>query len=407
MSALRRLARSNFPLIIDNSTENPLACLTLISKLGTKYEDTSNSGMNLACKILSLTPASYEFIQQSGGTFNYSFDQEYSTYCLRGPRANFAAYAKLLIEIIQRPKTVLEEMEAATKIKEFIKAKDKAMTPEEHIFNMWLPTVYGMQGLGMPLHGLQTPTPEHSAKDITGFAARALNSERSVLVASNVPEQEAFDVLSSTIEALPLPMPDVSSKYKGGQNEKDSKTGISHHLIAYEGAAAISLEHYVFEMLRECFNTVSFGGSQRHQHFLHSDKVKQLMGEHPFVRSFQIVNASFEDSGSFGFQFSVFREGTPKIKDFVMSLMDRMFSLSEEDIQHAKERLKVQLLRSLEPAESRAQELGRMFLLKAVEEPPNLNSHLAAIDSLGIRQIQSTLVQMNKSPMTVISNARS
>mmetsp|Transcript_25672 Transcript_25672/g.44958 ORF Transcript_25672/g.44958 Transcript_25672/m.44958 type:complete len:416 (-) Transcript_25672:1737-2984(-) len=399
-----RLRHSSIPLLVDNSRNSGLCSLTLVSKLGTKCGDDKTSAKNWAVKILALDSAQYENIQMSGGFFDYSFDQEYAAYSIRGPKKEFENYAKIIAEAVSRKASVEEAIKASKTIEDFLNAKKQNYTLDERVQDLWLPTAYGSEVLLKPDPSSYNLGDFISAKTINDFKSRTLGPNRAVFIASNIDETQASEVLSKVVAGGSAEVKDEVSRYEGGTKLEEFIADRTSVLLAYRGAASLTPQHFVFEIIKEALNGRTFGGSQRHLHFLQTGKLKQIILENDFIKNIEVVNVSFENSGSFGFKMSVTSEGLPNIKTFVRTnLIDTLQSLQDHEIANAKERLKVQVARTIESSDLRPKELGRLFLLRKVERAPDLGEYLSTIDSISLQDYQRALVEVTQSPLTTVA----
>ena len=361
--------------------------------VGTRDETSETSGSLLALKNTYLKTLkhtnetiNYGMIQMSGGDMTMDYDQE-TTY-FRGHCIEYDTVDmfQMMVDIALEPRSVMAANIAKDKnrkshaLKEHLAKFDPFAYNEETL----LRTAYGYNTLGNPLLGLQGNVENIDARVMQKFMMDNITPGKSVIVANGVNNHDEFVSLAKERlgELTALPEHQYArekAQYIGGEHREWTETPNTSITVAFKGAKWSSNLQPVGAVAAELLGTSSSATNNR---------ANRAVGENAFVDKVNAINANFTDSGVFGLQ--VVGSGSHSA-DLMHVALDGLNSLrediSDEELNRAKNRLKIKVLQETECAGNRLEEMAKNYHLFGGEL--NFHQYCDKIDAVSASDINS------------------
>lgn len=349
----------------------------MLMDVGTRDETMETSGACLALKNTYLKTLkhtnetiNYGMIQMSGGDMQMDYDQEKTYFRGNCTEYDVVDMFQMLVDIALEPKSVLAANVARSKNG---KSHDLAnhlhkYDPFSHNKEMLMRTAYGFKTLGMPTIGLEKNVDNIDARMLQQFVMDNVTPSKCLIVAGGVKNHSEFvDLVKERLgDMLPVPEHQYNrpqAEYIGGEYRTWTESPQTNIQLAFESVPWSSGDVMAFQVMESligcaCSNTTKVPG----QGVL--NRATGILGSNGFVDGAGVINANFSDSGIFG----VCVEGHGAHASDLLSVATDTLnalkndSISDEELNRAKNQLKMKILTSMECNESRLEEVARNFM---------------------------------------------
>jgi predicted Zn-dependent peptidase len=313
-----------------------------------------------------------EEIESAGGEINASTGMETTAYYARILKDDWPLALDILADILKD--SVLDEDEIERErgviLQEIAAAND---TPDDLVFDLAQTASFGAHPLGRPILGTEDLISNVTRDRIAGWRARNYWASRMVVGAAGNIDHDAL------VRETKLHLNDLAS---GEEPPRDRP-------------AFASLSETIAKPLDQTHVVLSFAApSYKDPDIYRLQILSSLLGGGMSSRLFQEVRerrglcysvfsyaSAFEDTGSFSVYAASSPDNTPELLDVTSRvMMDTAGDVSDEEVARAKAQLTTSLVKNLESASSRADQIARQFL--AFGEVPDMATLIARIEAV-------------------------
>jgi mitochondrial-processing peptidase subunit alpha len=388
--------------------------MSFLIDVGTRDETEETSG---ACLALSNTylktlkhtneTINYGMIQMSGGSMTMDFDNEKIYFYGQCLEYDTIDMFQMMVDIALEPRSVLAANVAKAKnrkshdLNKHMQQFDPFMNNSE----MLLRTAYGKTGLGMPRLGFEHNIDNVDARMLQNFIMSNITPNKCVIAANNVNNHEEFVNLCKERLGDFYPLPEhnykrTPSKYIGGDYRTWSETPSTSITVAYESAPWNDPRVPVLFAMHTLIGSAqafSVGGPGKG---MYCRSITNLMQKYAFVEGAGALNNIFTDTGLFGMTL----EGpATSSKDLLFLLLQELHRLREpipaDELNRAKNILKMNILQSLERDEDRLEEMSKNYMTYG---KLTFHDYLEAIDRITSDDINNIAREMLKGVPTMV-----
>jgi len=167
-------------------------------------------------------------------------------------------------------------------------------------------------------------------------------------------------------EYLPVPEHQYERKpaeYIGGEYRNWTETPNTSITVAFEGANWSSSDQPTYQVMSAILGSTdclkrNFAGTGEL-----SRAITHLSQQHSFIDRASVINAHFSDSGLFGLTVEGPGSNSTDLMDVLLTELNELKEgVSDEELQRAKNRLKMNILTEMESRGNRLEEIGRNYL---------------------------------------------
>jgi processing peptidase subunit alpha len=258
-----------------------------------------------------------------------------------------------------------------------------------------LRTAFGPSGYGMPLKGVAQSVQQITAAKFNQFIHKNLQFSKISIGANCIEQHEEFSRLLDGLFSkycLTEPVAPIKNKYQGGVGHIVTNNPQTQVTLCYPCSSWVDNNFPVFSVLQTILGdatSFSTGGPGKG---MHARAVQKVFQHHEEVESCKAIRTVFQDAGLFGIQIEGQEENTIKmINTSKMELRELGENVTAEEVERAKNILKINVLNTLSRPESRAEEMARNML--AFGEL-RLDSYIKVIDSVTQERVLSIAKNM-------------
>ena len=361
--------------------------------VGTRDETAETSGSLLAIKNTYLKTIkhtnetiNYGMIQMSGGAMSMDYDQETSYYRGHSLDYDVTDMFQMMVDIALEPRSVMSANVAKDKNRKSHALKKHLMKFDPFAYNeeLLLKTAFGYNTLGMPLHGLESNVENIDARVLQKFMMDNITPRKCVIVANGINNHNEFVNLAKERLGELTAVPEhkytrTPSQYLGGEFRNWTETPQTSITVGFEGVHWKSSSQAVLAVAAELLGNSGHGLTSQ---------ASQIVAENAFVDSAQSINAHFSDSGVFGFQVIGSGSHSADLMSVLLQELNELKSaVSDEDLNRAKNRLKMSVLHDVECHGNRLEEMARNY--SAFGGELNFHKYSEKIDAVTSSDITS------------------
>jgi predicted Zn-dependent peptidase len=345
--------------------------------VGTRDETHETSGSLLALKNTYLKTLkhtnetiNYGMIQMSGGHMEMDFDQE-KTY-FRGSCIQYDTIDmfQMMVDIALEPRSVMAANVARGKnqkshdLHNHLSKFDPFANTQESV----LRTAYGLNTLGMPRFGLSSNIDNIDARLLQQFVMDNVTPKKCYIVANGIQNHREFVDLTKERLGDYMAVPEheytrAKSQYIGGEERIWTESPQTNITLAFESAPWSSEDvpaWYLMQTLIGSATSFSSGGPGKG---MYCRAVTNMMQQHEFVDSATSFNSHFTDSGMFGISVEGPGSHSAELYSVLLDEFNRLKEpIHEQELNRAKNILKMNILMSLERADDRLEEIARNYM---------------------------------------------
>ena len=378
---------------------------------GTRDLNVNNAGLMLALKNTYLKTNSrtneqlnYCIIQMAGGEFSMDYTQEmtyYQGYCL--PHDVYD-YLQMMSDCVLDEKTLMDEEAAQWRADEFWKLREFNAKQEDLLKELPLTAAYGLTGLGLPLVGFQSGYQNIGYTHMNNFRSTHMTPERMIVCAAGVDSHQDFvNAARPYFEHLDNKKapPRKPAVYKGGEIRHICESDLTYMSLSFEGVPWGSPDLATIQVLRTAIGDgggFSAGGPGKG---MHSRAYTHILSKYPFIDSIQAVNHSFTDSGVFGINLIGLNAYCGYMTEALVKELTALASLSDVEVNRAKNLLKNSILLTLEKTESRLEDTVKGLVMFG-KIPEEKHYYLQMIDAVTPDMVRKLVQKILKSPPSLV-----
>jgi len=393
---------NGIPVVMEQLKNMRSVSLGIWVRVGSRDEETHKNGISHFLEHMFFKGTAKRTakdiaieIDSLGGELNAFTSKESTTF-----------YVKILDEYLEKGIDLLSDVflhstfpeEDIEKEKRIIKEEIKLVedTPDDYIHDLFNQTIWGNKGIGQPVLGRRETVKSFTREDLI-YHIRKYYGTKDVVIscAGNFEHESLVDILNKSLGSLRR----GSEPEKGALPHFGSKVEVVHkelseaHLcIGVEGISQTSEDRYGLFVL----NTI-FGAGVSSRLF---QEIREKRGLAYSIYSFV---SSYYDTGIWGVYAGVSRKKVAEVVDLIVKEMDDLKStLTEVELQRAKNHLKGNIILGLESTSSRMTNIARQEIYHGKYYSPK--EIMREVDSITLKQIETLaerLIKQGRFSLTV------
>ncbi len=393
---------NGIPVVMEQLKNMRSVCLGIWVKVGSRHEEPHKNGISHFLEHMffkgTIKRTAKDIaveIDSLGGELNAFTSKESTTF-----------YVKILDEYLEKGIDLLSDIflhsmfpeEDIEKEKRIIKEEIKLVedTPDDYVHDLFNQTIWGHNGLGQPVLGRRETVKSFTREDIISHI-RKYYGTKDVIVscAGNFEYESLISVLNKSLGSLRR----GSEPEKGALPYFENRVEVFHkelseaHLcIGVEGIPQTSEDRYSLFVL----NTI-FGAGVSSRLF---QEIREKRGLAYSIYSFV---SSYYDTGIWGVYAGVSRKRVGEVAGLIVKeLHDLKSTLTEVELQRAKNHLKGNIVLGLESTSSRMTNIARQEIYHGRYYSPK--EIMKEVDSITLGYIQALaekLIKQGRFSLTV------
>ena len=322
-------------------------------------------------------------------------------------RENTAFYVKVLDEHIDRGVDLLSDIfvnsvfpeDEIEKEKKIIREEIKMVedTPDDYVHDLFSMTVWGREGLGQPILGRRETVASFTREDVTGHIKKYYGTKDIVIAcAGNFVAEDLISLLNRRFGRLrqgSVPKKGAVPAFQRDVRVYSKDMSEAHLCIGVPGVAQASGERYAFFVL----NTILGAG-------VSSRLFQEIREKRGLAYSVYSFTSSFIDTGLWGIYAGVSRKRIREVADLIVAEMLALSgSLTEAELERAKNHLKGNLILGLESTNGRMNNLARQEIyFGAYISPDEIIKSVNMVSMKQIRELSSKLIRKDLFAVTAL-----
>ncbi|MGE5299666.1 MAG: M16 family metallopeptidase [Acidobacteriota bacterium] len=322
-------------------------------------------------------------------------------------RENTAFYIKVLDEHLDRGVDLLADIfvnsvfpeEEIEKEKKIIREEIKMVedTPDDYIHDLFSTTVWGQEGLGQPILGLRETVASFTREHVIGHIKRYYGTKDIVIAcAGNFSPEALIAILNKRFGGLrqgSMPKRGAAPAFRRDVKVYSKDMSEAHICIGVPGVSQASEERYAFFVL----NTILGAG-------VSSRLFQEIREKRGLAYSVYSFTSSFSDTGLWGIYAGVSRKRIREVADLiVVEMLNLSNSLTDVELERAKNHLKGNLILGLESTNSRMNNLARQEIyFGAYISPDEIIKSVNMVSMKQIRELSARLIRKDLFAVTAL-----
>ncbi|OMJ17521.1 Mitochondrial-processing peptidase subunit beta [Smittium culicis] len=332
-------------------------------------------------------------IENMGGHLNAYTSREQTVYYAKAFEKNVPQAVDILADILQNSRLdeAAIERERDVILREQIEVEK---VTEEVVFDNLHATAFQRSPLGYTILGPRENILSITKSDLENYIARNYTSDRMVLVgAGSVNHDELVKLAESKFGGLKASNPPVSlqttkdtpPRFFGSEVRiRNDDMPQAHIALAVEGVGWTHPDYYTMLTLQSIVGnwdrSLGSNGSS-------SSRLSSVVSKHNLANQFMSFNTSYNDTGLWGTY--LVSENITNLDDlvhFTLKEWSRLsISVSEAEVERAKQQLKTSLLLNLDGTTAVAEDIGRQMLTHGKRMEPS--EIAAAVDRITAKDV--------------------
>lgn len=309
----------------------------------------------------------------------------------------------MLVDIALEPRSVLAANVARSKNRKVHDLHNHLhkYDPFSNNTELLLRTAYGFNTLGMPRLGLEHNIDNIDARLLQQFVMDNITPRKCLIVGSGVKNHREFvDLVKERLGEL-LPVPEhlyqrTPSEYIGGEYRTWTETPQTNILLAFHSAPWKHQDTPALHVMNALIGNSSQSSRNRA-----AARVRQSN----FVDSVESVNTHFSDSGLFGITVTGAGSHSQELLQVALEDLSNLKNkVSDEELNRAKNMVKMNVLLSLEKTSDRLEEMAKNYLTYGELTFHQYADQVERVTSEDIQRAASRLLQ-GKPTMIVTGGA--
>jgi predicted Zn-dependent peptidase len=305
-------------------------------------------------------------------------------------RENTAFYIKVLDEHVDKGIDLLSDIfvnsvfpeDELEKEKKIIKEEIKMVedTPDDYIHDLFSLAVWGQEGIGQPILGRRETVASFTREHVMSHIKKYYGTKDIVIsCAGNFQPEEMIAALNRRFGGLrqgSTPKKGVGPDFHRSVKVYSKEMSEAHICIGVPGVSQVSEERYAFFVL----NTILGAG-------VSSRLFQEIREKRGLAYSVYSFTSSYLDTGLWGVYAGVSKKRIREVAEVIIAEMrDFSHTLTEIELQRAKNHLKGNLILGLESTNSRMNNLARQEIYFGRYISPE--EILKSVDMVNLKQIR-------------------
>ncbi|MGN7678943.1 MAG: M16 family metallopeptidase [Anaplasma sp.] len=287
-----------------------------------------------------------------GGNFNAYTDKEHTVYHVKVMKRDAGIALEVLEDIALRtafPEIEIER-EKGVVLQEIYQTND---SPSSAVFDKYMEIAYQDQLFGASILGSEQSVMGFSKEDLVQFMNKHYYGSNMVLsVAGDVKHEEVLKMSQGFAQIGDREGDSVATpKYTGGQYVEERDLEQVNVVLGFPGVSYSDDRYYIMQVL-----DAILGSSMSSRLF---QEIREKRG---LVYSISSFNSSYSDSGLFSIHAATDESKLRELLETIASEMKRLpDTITEEELQRAKNKLESEVLMSRESTVARSEALGYYY----------------------------------------------
>lgn len=292
-----------------------------------------------------------------------------------------------MVDIALEPKSVLSANVAKSKNQ---KTHDlnhhlHKYDPNSNNQELMLRTAYGFNTLGMPRHGLEKNVGYIDARMLQQFVMDNITPKKCLIVASGVKSHKEYvDLVKERLGDM-YGVPEhqykrEASHYIGGEYRTWTESPSTNISLAFESVPWSHEDVHAFYVMNTIIGSATAFSSGGPGKGMFCRAVTNLMQKNDFIDSASSINSHFTDSGLFGMTVEGPGSHSAELLGALVGELNKLKDpISDQELNRAKNILKMNVLMAMERQDDRLEEIARNFMTFG---DLNFHQYCAKIDSV-------------------------
>lgn len=327
-----------------------------------------------------------EEIEAVGGHLNAFTSREQTAYYARAMQDDLSLSLDILADILRNSTfdPVELEREREVIIQEIGQAED---TPDDIIFDHLQAKAFPEQSLGRAILGTVERVQNMRREDLQGFLDRNYDASTLVVAAAGAVDHDALvSMAHQQFGDLPVvPHEDIpAARYGGGEFRDTRDLEQVHVAFALPGLPFRDPDFYALQV----YSTILGGG-------MSSRLFQEVREKRGLAYSVYAFPSSYRDSGLLTVYAGTGDDRLGELMPVLAEELARMTgSISAEEMQRARNQLKVGMVMSLESSSARLEQLGRQMLVYGrVLDMDEILAAVDAVDEAAVRRVAERVMR--------------
>ncbi|RCI05184.1 hypothetical protein CU098_013346, partial [Rhizopus stolonifer] len=339
-------------------------------------------------------------IENMGGHLNAYTSREQTVYYAKAFKYDVPQAVEILSDILQYstldPGAIERERDVILREQEEV---EKQM--EEVVFDHLHATAFKNESLGLTILGPKENIQSLTRDDLSNYIKTNYTGERMILVGTGGVDHDALvNLAEQHFGRLPNKLDASTSKsamkkavFTGSDFRVMDKGQQAHIAVAVEGASWTSPDYFPLLVMQSIIGSWDRSlGATGHM----DSRLSSVLHNQQLANSFMSFNTSYKDTGLWGIY--LITENKERIEDLLRSTKNEWARLSSsvtnEEVQRAKQQLKAGLLLSLDGSTPIAEDIGRQLLTSGDRmSPKEVEQLVAQVTVEDVRRVAQTYLQ--------------
>ncbi len=370
-------------------------------KVGSRYETHEESGIShflehmffKGTKKRTTKDISVD-IDSLGGDLNAFTSRENTAFYIKVLDEHVNKGVDLLSDIFVNSVFPEDELEKEKKIiKEEIKMVED--TPDDYIHDLFSLTVWGQEGIGQPILGRRETVASFTRDHVVSHIKKYYGTKDIVIsCAGNFNRDETIALLNRRFGGLrqgSTPKKGIEPVFQRSVKVYSKEMSEAHICIGVPGVSQVSEERYAFFVL----NTILGAG-------VSSRLFQEIRERRGLAYSVYSFTSSYQDAGLWGVYAGVSKKRIREVAELIIAEMrDFSHTLTDVELQRAKNHLKGSLILGLESTNSRMNNLARQEIYFGRYISPE--EVLKSVDLVNMKQIRDLSERLISNDMFAVT----
>lgn len=394
---------NGIPLVVERIKNVHSVALGIWVRIGSRYEPPEKNGISHFLEHMffkgtrkrSAKDIAIE-IDSVGGDLNAFTSRETTTFYVKVLDSHIEKGVDLLTDIFLHstfPEVDIEKEKRV--IKEEIKMVED--TPDDYIHDLFYQTVWGLDGIGQPVLGRRETIKSFTREDLIGHIRKYYGTKDTLIAcAGNFEPERLLYILNQTLGDLRRgsePRRGAAPELKPVAAVHTKDLSEVHICLGVRGIPQASPERYALYILNAILGA---GASSR--------LFQEIREKKGLAYSIYSFIASYSDTGIWAVYAGTSRKKVAEVIELIIREMRCLRdTITEIELQRAKEQLKGNLILGLESTSSRMQNIARQAIYYGrYFSPEEIMKEIDAVDMGQVKTLADTLITKDAVALTVL-----
>jgi predicted Zn-dependent peptidase len=335
-------------------------------------------------------------IDSLGGEFNAFTSKENTTFYIKVLDEYIAKGVELLTDVFLHPTFPEEEIERE---KEVIREEIKMVedTPDDYVHDLFSSAVWGDEGLGQAVLGRKETVKAFGREDLTSHIRRYYGTRDTIIsCAGNFHPEALLEMLNQSLGGLRRgsePKAGQPPAFKAGTSVHPKELSEMQICLGLQGIRQSSHDRYRLLIL----NTILGGG-------ISSRLFQEIREKRGLAYSVYSFMSSYRDTGLWAVHAGTGKKKMHEVIDRTLKLLRELpETITEEELERAKNQLKGNLVLGLESTGSRMQNIANQEIYYGrYHSPSEVMREIDSVSLRGAEELAEELIRGKSVALTVL-----